>query len=60
MRSLLMRSRASLILFKTYWVATYPAPTMPTPMAMGVLLLRSQRRVDENMADEEGEIKEKG
>lgn len=54
MRSLLMRSRASLILFRTYWVAMYPAPTMPTPMAIGVRLLRSQRRADENMSDKGG------
>ena len=27
----------------------------PTPIAMGVLLLRSQRRADENMVEEEGE-----
>lgn len=44
-----MRSRASLILVRMYCVARYPAPTTPTPMAMGVRFWRNQRLVAENM-----------
>lgn len=48
-RSLLMRSRASLILEMTYCDTAYPAPMTPTPIAMGVRFWRSHRRADENM-----------
>jgi hypothetical protein len=50
MRSLLIRSRASDIFDKTYWVATYPAPSTPNPIANGVLFRRSHLRVAEIMA----------
>jgi hypothetical protein len=36
-----MRSRASDIFPNTYWVATYPTPITPAPIARGVLYRRS-------------------
>lgn len=49
-RSLLMRSRASEIFPNTYWVATYPTPITPKPIAKGVLFRRSHFLVAEIMA----------
>jgi hypothetical protein len=44
-----MRSRASEILDIIYCVATYPIPSTPSPIAMGVLFRRNHRRVAEIM-----------
>ena len=48
-RSLLIRSPASLILESTYCVATYPTPTTPSPIANVDRLRRSHLRVAEIM-----------
>jgi len=44
-----MRSLASEIFAKIYCVATYPTPSIPSPIAMGVLFRRNHRRVAEIM-----------
>jgi hypothetical protein len=40
-----MRSLASEIFDRTYWVIRYPTPTTPNPIARGVLFRRNHLRV---------------